>query len=233
MSDIHTIDDIINTLIEVRNKLSANEIELKARKDRIEELELELGKYKAMCYDKHEKDSTLDMNPSDEEHYKPGDTIIFKREHSLDRLSTTCGGPITLDQYKDAVSYMMKSGMFFLEIPAPEVRKQIDPFVRVENIIGRVTSFDEHTITVKMASKYSMPEPGRKLLEDLTKKEIDETIRICHRMIVKPNNHGVMIDRIISCYLVEKKSESSKSKPIYTDKPDTHGRTDLIAIEEE
>lgn len=134
------------------------------------------------------------------EHYAPGDTIVFKRLTKIGEADQY-GNKWSFDEYTNAVENMIYDGFFFLEIPSIDKPITFETCVRVENIIGHIIEFDEETITVETLSKYTIPESGAKFLSSLTKKEIDEKIRICHKMIITKK---LGQRRVISCYLVEK-----------------------------
>lgn len=68
-------------------------------------------------------------------------------------------------------------------------------------------SYDNVSVTVELFSEKIMPEIGLALLKRLTRKEFDNRMRVSHKMISSGTILGNPIrpiDRIISCYLVEK-----------------------------
>lgn len=206
------------------------ESELANKTTRINQLEKELEKYKSICYnlkknlDSYEDTEEHEESYTDEEkHYKPGDTIIFKRFHEIDRTNRDGAGFESLNEYVKLVKHMMESNMFVVEIPEPDIIDRPNLPITIDNVFGHVVSFDKTTITVKTLPEQIMPESGRIILEKLTKKDIDDYILICHRKIIKHPEYpehkrtSPIVTKIISCYLIDKRFKPGEGQLISND----------------
>lgn len=150
-----------------------------------------------------------------EEHYKPGDIIVMKRLIPIGQVGP-CGFAYTLDNYADRVDDKIANGMFFVEVIKPaRINNSMEEVLRVDisNVIGKVIGYGRDTVTVKTFSDLSIPDEFEMLLKRLSKKEFDDRIRICHKMLAPYGASKLRkVSGITGCYLVDRYEDLGEGK---------------------
>lgn len=145
-------------------------------------------------------------------HYKPGDTIRVKRLYNIGENGR--GISYTKEKYDEAAKILLQNDAFYVELFDPLASTIIpDQFdvgtVSLHHVIGRVTDYTNHIISIKLFTEELMPEFGKRFLKNFTKDDFDKTIRISHKLLIGKNTTD--IDRIISCYLIDTSNERKET----------------------
>lgn len=122
----------------------------------------------------------------------------------------------TKEDYDKSAKILLENNAFFVELfdlhanPPDSVKYTDMVCAKQSDIIGQVTDYTDHTVTIKLYPEEIIPEIGKEFLKRFTKHDFEDRIRVSHKLIIDKMNKTkktVKLVRIISCYLIDKEKE--------------------------
>lgn len=149
-------------------------------------------------------------------HYKPGDIITVQRLYDTGEICSGFECAYTKEDYDKSAKILLENNAFFVELfdlhanPPDSVKYTDMVCAKQSDIIGQVTDYTDHTITIKLYPEEIIPEIGKEFLKRFTKHDFEDRIRVSHKLIIDKMNKTkktFKLVRIISCYLIDKEKE--------------------------